>query len=292
MLIYHIFIKPNKITSLQGKNARQGYIYDYNFQKKRGYLNVDRACCFTSLKGSMTLESSILIPIFMIVMLISMMFGEMIVVKGRMYHALAETAKMAAVEEYYAEKKNISLSLLYIKTLQIKYSDRDGYPGLIKISNLSFSGSRLLNDTDEVELHMKYDMSISYPFIKKKKWKIEERICQKAFTGYHPTAFESGEGYAYVTKYGDVYHTSLQCSHIMLKVTGSADVSAYLQGKDGYQPCSKCAKNCTGEETQLYIPKEGDCYHTSLTCSGLTRLISKVTIWEIGDKKPCSRCGS
>ncbi|MDO4943527.1 MAG: hypothetical protein Q4E73_11950, partial [Lachnospiraceae bacterium] len=269
------------------------YIYDYeNLHKKRSYLNVERACCFTSLRGSMTLESSLIVPIFIIIMTVSMMFGEIILVKGQMYHGLTEAAKIAAVEEYYVEKKKSSLNILYITVLQRKYSNKNNYPGFIKISNLSFSNSKLLNDQDEVELHMTYDISISYPFFKKKKIRIEETVYQKAFTGYRPTAFELGEGYAYVTKYGNVYHTSLQCSHIMLRVTGSSEVGAYIQGKDGYKPCSKCAKNCSGKETQLYIPKEGDCYHTSLTCSGLTRLIRKVTIWEIGNRKPCSRCGN
>lgn len=292
MLTYRIYQIKNK-TSLQGKNICNGFIYnDHMFDRKGNDQNVNGACCFTSLRGSMTIESSFVVPLFLIAMVISMLFGEVIVIKSQMHHGLLEAAKIAAEEQYYAEKRGRSQSLAKVKLMQKKYSNKDNYPKLIQIRHLSFAGSKLLNDQDEVELHMKYDLLIEYPFLPGKQVTVTESVYQKAFTGYKPTAFESGEGYAYVTKYGNVYHQSIQCSHIMLRISGSKEVDAYLQGKTSYQPCSKCAKNCSGEEEQLYIPKEGNCYHTSLSCSGLIRLVRKVIIWEIEGMKPCSRCGN
>jgi hypothetical protein len=258
---------------------------------KEKYMKINRACCFTSLKGSITLETSLVLPLFLFAMISGMLYGETILIKGQIYHGLLETAKILASESYYYKQHDKNISTAYAKILLIKYADIDSIPATMKISSISLSNSKLLNEQEEVELHLKYNIQISFPLFGTKKMKVKEDVWEKAFTGYRPTEFEQGEGCVYVTKYGTVYHTSIECSHIMLKISDSSQVRNYINGKTSYKPCSKCAKNLTGKETQLFIPKEGDCYHISLNCSGLTRTIEKVAIKEVEGMKPCSKCG-
>ncbi len=244
--------------------------------KKKGYL-----------EGSMTLEASLVLPIFIIVMVVGMLFGEYLIVKGQMRHGLLEAAKMGAVNQYEYSEKGKTISSSFLQMQQKKYAQRDLFLPACKVSAVSLLGSKI--GKEELDLNMSYFISISYPFVGTFRKQIKERVCQKAFTGYEPTAFEKGEGYSYVTKYGSVYHTSLECSHIMLCISDEKEMEKYIDGKTSYRPCKKCMKKgATGG--QLYIPKDGDCYHNSLECSGLKRQVKKVTVWEVEGMKPCSGC--
>lgn len=291
MLSFFFKIK-NKISLQDIYTCTNKYYIQCKKLEKGNAINMRRACCFPSLRGSMTLETSLVLPLFLLAMVFCMLFGQSLIIKGKMHHGLVEAAKIIAVEQYHAQKEGSFVQIAYAKALQKKYAELGTLPRAIDVRSISFANSHIVNDQGEVELHMTYQMVIINPVFGSQKQKITEIVYQKAFTGYEPTDFELGKGYAYVTKYGTVYHTNIQCSHIMLKITESADIKKYTNGTTSYKACSKCAKNCTENEKQLFIPKEGDCYHTSLHCSGLTRTIQKVTIWEVEGMRACSRCGN
>ena len=84
---------------------------------------------------------------------------------------------------------------------------------------------------------------------------------------------------------GDFLTIDVLCAKQYVK-----EVEKYLNGETKYEPCAKCIKDTAQEVHQLFVAKEGDCYHSSLSCSGLTRLIRKVTIWEVEGMELCSRC--
>lgn len=100
------------------------------------------------------------------------------------------------------------------------------------------------------------------------------------------------EVYVYVTEDSEVYHLSRNCTHIMLKVEATSSESVKSQRNiygDKYQSCSHChAKLSDG---RLYITPEGNCYHNTLSCSGLTRTVRAIPLSQVGNLRPCSRCG-
>lgn len=249
------------------------------------------ACCFSFLYGSMTLETSLILPLYILVLVSCMLFGQMLIAKGQMHHGLVEAANELAELEYKNQRQGKTSNAITARVLQERYADMDWMPNVMKIDHKMMLASKIPNEQQEIELKMRYRISLQFPIIGKKVWNITDGVCQKAFTGYEPTDFELGKGYVYVTKYGTVYHNSINCTHIMLKVADAGEVQRYLNGETSYVPCSKCARKVTGTETSLFIAKEGDCYHTSLECSGLTRYIRKITIWEAEGMRPCTRCG-
>lgn len=295
-MLSYSFVQKNKKTSLQGKCTCTTIKSNNSCgQKKKGNYNKVRkegACCFPSAPGSMTLEASFILPLFLFSMTACMLFGEMLIIKGNMHHGLMEAAKEMASQEYYYSEKERHGSILTAARLQKKYAKIEEKSGLIKVKSRSFLGSKILNDQGEVQLHMSYQICVQYPLFGTKTMKVNEKIRQKAFTGYEPSEFEQGKGYVYITKYGTVYHKNLSCSHIMLRIQDGGAVKKYLNGETKYEPCSKCAKRNVTGISQLFIAKDGECYHTSLSCSGLTRLIRKVTIWEVNGRIPCQRCGN
>ena len=99
----------------------------------------------------------------------------------------------------------------------------------------------------------------------------------------------NGGDVVYVTEHGSVYHTSLSCSHICLRIDGDS-VKKILQ-EDKYQACDKCMDN--GKiPSVLYVTRYGDKYHSSLGCSGLKRTVKAIPRDEAEGMRMCSRCAA
>jgi hypothetical protein len=123
-------------------------------------------------------------------------------------------------------------------------------------------------------------------------------ICRgrvRAWVGYiggDNSGAEEEDTMVYVTDHESVYHTSSACTHLDLswKAVPGAGV-AFLRNGYGskYHACEKCVSD--GCPAQIvYLSSEGDAFHNSSSCSGLTRHIRIVKISEVGNLKECSRC--
>ena len=117
------------------------------------------------------------------------------------------------------------------------------------------------------------------------------------WTGRNPgedtSVYDEGDDEAvYMTENGSVYHTSTACTHLQLDIrcVSSATVGMY-RNEDGskYQPCEKCVGS-SGAASTVYIGRDGDCYHNSASCSGLTRHIHIEKLSEVEGISQCSRC--
>lgn len=127
----------------------------------------------------------------------------------------------------------------------------------------------------------------------------ERLAVARPFTGryYAKSEGENAEDnrIVFVTKSGEVYHTSNICSHIKLSVreVDYASVNS-LRNKGGakYYPCEYCAK---GDLTGIvYITDEGNRIHKDKNCSGIKRSVNtmKKVDAEAAGYRPCTRCGS
>jgi len=99
----------------------------------------------------------------------------------------------------------------------------------------------------------------------------------------------------YVTRTGEVYHTSNICSHIRLSVR-EVDYSSVksIRNKGGgkYYPCENCAR--IGLSGMVYITDEGNRIHRIKNCAGIKRSVNtmKKADAEAAGYRPCGRCGN
>lgn len=103
---------------------------------------------------------------------------------------------------------------------------------------------------------------------------------------------ENEEELVYVTDYESVYHTDSHCTHLDLTIRGVKSSAVGRCRNDygkRYHACEKC---CGGGRMAgtVYITPEGDRYHNSSTCSGLTRTTRLVPRSEVSAHRQCSRC--
>jgi len=126
----------------------------------------------------------------------------------------------------------------------------------------------------------------------------ERMAVARPFTGRYYKNKEGGDAednrIVFVTKTGQVYHTSNICSHIKISVR-EVDFSSvnHLRNKGGakYYPCEYCARGKLGGI--VYITSEGNRIHKNKTCPGIKRTVTtmKKTEAEARGLRPCERCG-
>lgn len=97
---------------------------------------------------------------------------------------------------------------------------------------------------------------------------------------------------------GDVYRlieqivapTNRMVNEACLKITGNAAIQDIVHSSK-YAACEKCIHKGSSLSA-IFVTAYGDCYHSTLGCSGLKRTIKAVRLKDVGRLRPCSRCAS
>ena len=147
---------------------------------------------------------------------------------------------------------------------------------------------------DYVELKATYHMKFPIRLIGNVRYQVAQGVVCRKWTGYHLGQDDQvQDDWLYYTQYGTVYHTSRNCSYLDLSIQGipgGTRNTARNAGGGKYHACPYCGnQNAAGG--MVYITNYGDCYHTSLACSGLKRTIYMIRRSKATDKHMCSKCG-
>lgn len=100
------------------------------------------------------------------------------------------------------------------------------------------------------------------------------------------------EEMVYITKFGTAYHRERGCIYLnpSVKMMGLQQASAFVnQSGRRYTPCEICG----GKSEVVYVTEGGLRYHSTITCSGLRRIIDCVPLEEAlaAGRHACPRCG-
>ncbi|MCD7750816.1 MAG: pilus assembly protein [Lachnospiraceae bacterium] len=260
--------------------------------------------------GSVSIEAALVLPVFMICILglfsilnylrvySSMLsqikaMGDPIAVYGYAVELTEEETDNAddtGILKFLAEY--ILFSEGYLSSvLQLQWEDTTGQDTIVGgASGVSFLGSVLDTQEKEVSIHAHYQVQAILP-LDVLQVSLSNHYYSKLWTGYEGEA--STEELVYITANSEVYHLTESCSYLRLSVRAvAADQLSGLRNSSGarYRSCSLCGSGTVTAGT-YYITTDGDCYHTSSSCSGLKRTVYQVPLSQVGEKRPCSRCG-
>lgn len=259
-------------------------------------------CASAGFKGSLTLEAAMVLPIFLFLILslvfLIQVFMVHIEVQGGIFQAAREIASNATVlgstQGEGAVFGGASADLFCKATAKSKTLEciGDHLDNQICLKGgkegLQFYASNISDDmvsviaTYRVQLPYAFGMDISFPVV--------QRCCMRIWNG-KASSDSQGEEMVYITKTGSVYHKRSDCSHIKLdiKAVSISDISAARNDNGAkYYSCEKCG-GVAG--AVVYITGDGTKYHSTLTCSGLKRSVTRIGISKVGGRSPCSRCG-
>lgn len=280
--------------------------------------------------GSLTLEAAILLPLFLFFMITVLSLMDMLYFYGMVEQSLHQTARKMSVympaaelageafagnaannnsdgnsgdvgEDINEDISRIVTDMLgeqYIKTslingLTLPEIRSSGVVG--KSDGFNFAHSRIMTDQDLIDLVVSYEIEPQNNFFSLPAYSVLNRCRMRAWTGYEVSSNEvndAGERMVYITETGTVFHLTKTCTYLDLSIrpVSCDEVGLYRNQSGGiYGKCELCGD----EESETYfITDYGDCYHTSLACSGLKRTIIEIPISQVGERHACSRCGT
>lgn len=269
-------------------------------------------------KGSITLEATLVIPVFLFAMIALMYFFQIMFIQEKVSQGLWETAREAS--RYSCIYKDIGGGEKKEEDTNSKAIAKKWMDGALTgvrmgeylpediLDNSCIKGgssgilykSSILEKNEEIALTAIYQVEFPIMTNLLPTMNFVQQTKSRGFVGTNKIGLskkemEEQDIYVYVTKTGTVYHTTLTCSHINLGiacVTYNQAKEARNTGGGKYKSCQKCTKSSKVLDSSIvYITETGDRYHTNVECSGLIRDVRKVKLSELNGIGACQRCG-
>lgn len=296
-------------------------------QVQRSFCNVDNGggrVVLSAFQGaSITLESAIVIPVFLIA-IISVMYFMVIIythlciqisieemaddLTTKMYAISVVMEKAASVngdteteEDNYGEdiyelaQKGVTAAYLYGKLIdKLGYENISGACIVNGAAGLDMTSSEFDMDAGIGNIIVCYKVKIPFLSESIKTLSFVQKCRFRFWTGVSLENTDD-KNIVYITPTGTVYHLDLMCRHLDLSISKTTYEQMLNERNSSGAKYSRCANCCTGDisgSSIVYITESGTKYHSSLSCSSLKRGIITIDLSEVEDKmSPCSSCG-
>ena len=249
-------------------------------------------------QGSVSVEASVVLPIFLFTMLFFIYVCELYRVKATVYEAGIETAEYMAeyafLSDEFLENDSIVADIAGAGMVMLRFNEYVDNDALLEKyvvggkKGVSFIGSSLPDDHGFIDLHISYFVHVDIPILGNHHHLITEHIRQRAYLGYrgNQEASETSEDdrYVYVARNGVVYHNTRNCTYLKPDIHGTSLESAKISGYKACEYCGGAAGN------SVYITTDGNRYHSRRNCSRLKRTVERKKLSEV-NLPPFSKCG-
>lgn len=243
-------------------------------------------------QGSVTVEASIGIPLFLLAAVCLIWMIEVRSIRISVANASLSAAKSAA--EDTAVIPVLNTVRLKSDIVALMGEERIGRSIIVGgSSGISCWKSYISPFTGDMEITVEYQVQLPVPLFGSPLAEQKESFSLSAWTGSSNTGQENGgdSDIVYITDNGTVYHEDPRCTYLELTIRFvPADELDYMRNAWGsrYQACDKCV---FGQAmTGVYITEDGTKYHNSLSCSGLKRTVHAVERSEVEGMGGCIRC--
>lgn len=260
----------------------------------------------SGMEASMTVEASVVLPLFIFFFLNLSSAIEMIRLHGNIQLALWEAGNNVTVyggmledlqeddvpqESFWRELAGVAGAYIYMREQVVDYLGAnylENSPLERGVDSLQFIESDVYESMDCFEVVATYQVSPMKQMAGFFSFRMANKYYGHLWNGYE---IPQGELFVYITENGRVYHTSRECTHLQLTVRKvgwrEACDSQNAQGRQ-YEACDKCCDSVL--EGEVYITEDGNHYHNTSSCAGLKRTIICVPVSEVEKWSLCSRC--
>lgn len=236
--------------------------------------------------GSYTVEVAVLLPLFLVFAMLILFCLRAVYTQWKVGVTMDEVVNQGAL----INSDKVNKELLY--GMFLAESKKNEVPvDFVAGGWLGFGMTGSYVEDNVIHLKISYRLTYPIRLLGKQGFSICQNRSARIWNGYDPTQDKSGESYVYVAKYGTVYHTSRYCPHIDPTIqTVSREELKRTRNLSGgkYKNCPYCG----GESNYYYITVWGDCYHSNITCSALSRSVFRMTLKEAKEVYGCcTKCG-
>lgn len=262
-------------------------------------------------RGSLTIEASLALPLFLFFMVL-MMLPMKLMNEGRRIQTALEAAGEEVSQYAYIweqlkqregpedlESVTIPKEFLNILTengaLLYVRKRLEGRVDFKHLEAVSFSNSSVLKDGETIDLVMNYRMKIPFSIFRVDSIPMTARSCRRAWIGREGKS-QNGDGQAdelvYIGKTSTRYHRDRNCHYLFndIKTIPFDKVDSARNSSGGkYQPCSRCGKYAQIGGS-VYIMPGGEKYHSDRNCSSLAAYVQAVPLSKVRHLGACSYC--
>lgn len=276
-------------------------------QTNKVFQFVERGSRFISdwkgqvLKGSMTVEAALLIPIVVFSLLHLSGVMEMLRFQGKLGAALWLTGNQLTLytdtlSETAEEVPDAGISYVLVHNQVAAFLGKnyiESSPVVNGALGLNYLGSEYVDENECVDIVVTYLVKPSISVLPFGYRLMGSRYYARAWTGYDVTPRKKQEIYVYITSNGEVWHTTPKCTYIYHEVE-SLPMEQIVGKRNGegrlYELCELCKDRQQG--MAVYITREGERYHYVRNCSAIYKDVHAV-VWYSGmPYRACSRCAA
>ena len=258
-------------------------------------------------RGTLTVETAIVLPMFMFAMIALFYIVEAIRFGGNLEASMWQSARKMSVWAY-AENKAlkgnissigahaISMSIgkaMVVSDLGENYIKESPVKG--GVSGINFLRSSVFGSDQMIDLYASWTFDPPFNILGLRGMNISGRSRIRAFTGYDNTHRQEhgdcDEEVVFITDSGTVYHRDRNCPHINVTIK-QTDISGVEKERNEYGGKYYRCEHCGSEKSDIfYITTDGDRYHTSATCPALKRSVKAVPLSDVTGMRGCKSCG-
>jgi len=245
-------------------------------------------------KGSMALEGSLVLPVFLFFMMTVLLSLEAVRFQSNVQEALHQAGNKRALMEYQVRYQGGESSDAcgqvkeYLSSQLYPYLCVQGGESGVAVQDFSTA-----EGNGRIEIWAEYKIKPFIGWMPVGQIKIRERFVSHPWIGYSSAENQGKaeeETYVYVTKAGSKYHMSYDCTYLRVRLRAvNYDSVSSLRNESGgrYYACRRCRPAKGGT---VYITGEGNSYHGKADCPALKRTVYMIPLREAGGYGACSKC--
>lgn len=247
-----------------------------------------------SVKGSMTVEATLLLPLFIFFVLSMGNAIEMIRLHGKLELAMWNAGNDVSIYGYtLTDEKLLSMACARNQVEDLLGKEYlDTSPLTRGAKGLNFWETKLLDD-GRFELVLTYEVNPDMGMLGMHSFRMANRYYGHIWNGYDisVTNPDNQQAWVYVAENGTVYHEARDCTHLMLSTRAVTYAEALIELNENGERYTAC-RMCGTEEyrAKVYITQSGNCYHFLRECSGLKRTVYTIPRGAVEGYLACSRC--
>lgn len=243
-----------------------------------------------SFNGSLSLEASLVVPIFIFALGSMIMLIEMERLQSNIFESLHQSISYSFDNRSTVDYKKVFMNYLDSKENPYICLDKGA-------EGITLTDSSSIDDDGYIRISAEYKEKPFISLFPLMNAEIKDSIFGHSFTGY---VNSNGKGnyfnddiQVYVTLTGVKYHKDRECSYIKVKLNKvmAADIKM-LRNASGkkYSPCHECHPKLEGT---LFIAEYGDKYHSSNSCTAIKKTVKTIGLKEAISEgyTACSKCG-
>lgn len=253
---------------------------------------------FGRLRASMTVEASLVLPLFLFYMMTLLYSLEIVRFQSDVSQALFQEITREGFGAYSAgyegdesatgeaTKQNIRA---YLEEQILPYLCVEGGR-----EGLHIDVRENILGADNRQLEVSYRIKSFLYLLPIGDMEVKDCVWMHDWTGYQE--FDIGNGdkqeevYVFVTPTGKKYHFSAECTYLRVRLQAmNLSEAEKKRNRDGeiYRPCEVCGGQ--GAST-VYLTEWGNRYHTGTACRAIKKTVYRVPLWQTEGRTACSKC--